>query len=291
MVTRDLEEHAMRSRLRSSIVAVGAWCLVALVAPPVRAVTVSAPGAVARPDGRGDQVISYYDARDGFTSFLNLRNETGTALSVSLLLYDSAFDPPFAQTLTIDAGSLATIDMSALRAGGLRAGVGVAFATAVNAAGAPIVSRALAGNFTVANLATVIDGSNILLPPIQPSNADLASYYDPDLLVRSGGNDQLIFIAFEDVPGPVYSARTASVPWTLQALDATGQQAAITTFTATGVTATDLVTVAGSGINGASGAITFITTGTTAPLTRLIYFTESLGTFSSGYLLPRAGRS
>jgi hypothetical protein len=49
----------------------------------------------------------------------------------------------------------------------------------------------------------------------------------------------------------------------------------------------DLVAVAGSAINGASGALTFSSAASAKPLTRLIFFTETLGTFGTGYLLPR----
>ncbi len=296
--------------------------LLALARP---AAAVSAPGAVGRPDGRGDQVIAYYDARDGFTSFINVRNESSAAVSVSVVLYDATFTHTFAKTTTIDAFNLTTIDVGALRLEGLSPSAGIAFATTVNASGAPIVSRALAGNFTIANLttnsawgapalarsavepsarkpppapsppplavATVIDGADILLPPIQAGNADLATYYDPDLLARGGGSNELIFVAFEDVPGALYTAQAGQVPWTIQAINKQGEQVALGTFTASGVMVTDVATVAGPDANGSAGGIVFIAPGTTRPLTRLIFFTESLGPFTTGYLLPRAGRS
>lgn len=311
-------------RTSDSIRALGALLFVVLVTRAAVA-AVTAPGAVARPDGRGDQVIAYYDARDGFTSFINLRNESSAPVTVSMLFYDATFTHALAKTITIDALSLTTIDIGALRQEGLAVSAGVVFATTVNAAGAPIVTRALAGNFTVANLATnsawgapalarsavepsarkptpapapppvpvatVIDGTDILLPPIQPGNADLATYFDPDGIARGGGSNQLIFIAFEDVPGPVYGARAGQASWTLQALDKHGTQVAITTFNPSGVVVSDLVSLAGAETNGSSGGITFIAAGTTNPLTRLIFFTESLGPFTTGYLLPRAGRS
>lgn len=316
----------MRSRrVRRVVVTAALLGGAAISIPSGSRAAITAPGAVARPDGKGDQVIAYYDARDGFTSFISLRNESTAPLNVGLLFDDTSFGNTFSETIQIAPLGLVTIDVGALRAQGLASTAGVAFATTVNAAGAPIVSRALAGSFTIANLATssawgapalarsavepsarqpapapapppvalatVIDGSDILLPPIQPGNADLAAYFDPQVLANGGGSNQLIFIGFEDVPGPVYSAKAGLASWTLQALDKTGNQVAITTFDATGIVVTDLASVAGPDVNGASGSITFIAAGTTKPLTRLIFFTESLGPFTTGYLLPRTGRS
>src|SRR6266404_6600665 len=122
------------------------------------------PGASARPNVRGDQVIFYYDARDGFTTFINIRNEAATELKVELDFYGPTFTTPFTETVTLPAtngtngapgvGGLTVIDVGALRASGLAATPGVAFATVVNATGQPVVSRGLSGNFTVANMAT-----------------------------------------------------------------------------------------------------------------------------------------
>jgi hypothetical protein len=314
----------MRRNHRTAIRALTAAALLLALAPHATA-AVSAPGAVGRPDGRGDQVIAYYDARDGFTTFINLRNESSAAVSVKVLLYDATFAQSFTKTITIDAFNVTTIDVGGLRGEGLSPSAGIAFATTVNASGAPIVSRALAGNFSIANLATssawgapalarsavepsarkpppapsppplalatVIDGSDILLPPIQAGNADLATYYDPDFVARSGGSNQLIFVAFEDVPGATYTAQAGQVAWTVQAVNKHGEQVGLATFNVSGVVVSDIASVVGADANGSAGGIVFIAPGTTKPVTRLIFFTESLGPFTTGYLLPRAGRS
>jgi len=39
-------------------------------------------------------------------------------------------------------------------------------------------------------------------------------------------------------------------------------------------------------VNGQSGAILFGAGTTAAPLNRFVFFTETLGTFATGYLLP-----
>jgi hypothetical protein len=291
------------------------------------------PGATARPNVKGDQVLFYYDVRDGFTTFVSIRNEAVSELRVEVVFYGPDFTAPFSQTITLPAtrgtngapgtGGLVVIDVGALRASGLAATPGVAIATAVNETGQPIVSRGLAGNFTVADLATgsawgspgaarsaihpptpgadactpkqpnptlgsVIDGSTVLFTPIQPANADLTAYFDPATLAPAtlGGN-QLIFVSFVDVPGPTYTAAAATTRWNVAAVRNTGDGFAPALIDVRGVVVSDLVSVVGPGINGSSGAMFFSADASAEPLTRLIFFSETLGTFSTGYLLPR----
>ena len=110
------------------------------------------PGSVARPNNRGDQAIFYYDVRDGFTTFLNVRNQSASALTVSVLFYSGTeFGAPFTHTLTLPIGAgtngspgnggMVIVDVGALRASGLPAAAGVAIATAVNELGEAIVTR------------------------------------------------------------------------------------------------------------------------------------------------------
>src|SRR5262245_17748300 len=76
--------------------------LVVAVRPAAAAETIF-PGAVARPNNKGDQAIFYYDVRDGFTTFLNLRNEGSSELKVAMQFYGPDFGAPFTQTLTLPA--------------------------------------------------------------------------------------------------------------------------------------------------------------------------------------------
>ncbi len=291
------------------------------------------PGAVTRPGSRGDQLIFFYDAREGFTTFANLRSTGASALPVQVLLYGPDVATPFVHSLTIPVGPGAageagsggtlTLDIGALRAGGLPAQAGVAFVTAVDGAGAPIVTRVLTGSFTIANLqtgsawgsvaaarsavrveattptgpcparveapdrGTVIDGTKILLPPIQPSGADLAVYYDPDTLAPASlGGNQLIFVTFEDVVGVPYAAKRAETEWALAAVRDSGVPIETNPVETAGVEISDLVTLLGNGARGARGSIVFGAEADPTRLTRLIFFTQSLGTFGTGYLLP-----
>src|SRR5581483_7402265 len=81
-------------------------------------------------------------------------NAESDELDVRILYYSGGFSVPFQQDVTLAAGALRIIDVGGLRESGLASQAGVALAFAVNGGGAPIVTRALTGNFTVANLAT-----------------------------------------------------------------------------------------------------------------------------------------
>jgi hypothetical protein len=291
------------------------------------------PGAITRPASRGDQLIFFYDAREGFTTFLNLRSTGASALPVQVLLYGTDLSAPFVYPVTIPVGPGAageagvggtlTIDVGALRLSGLPFQAGVAFVTAVDPTGAPIVTRVLTGSFTIANLqagsawgsvaaarnavrvesttpsgpcparveaperGTVIDGTTILLPPIQPSAADLAVYYDPDTLAPAAlGGNQIVFVTFEDLVGVPYGARRATTEWEVEAVRDTGVPLKPQSLETAGVALTDLVALLGTSARGSRGSIIFSAEASPQRLTRLVFFTQSLGTFGTGYLLP-----
>ena len=300
--------------------------------PPARAGVAINPNAISRPDAKGDQVIFYYDARAGFTTFINLNNAELGAQTVQVLFYGPGFSEPFVHNVTVPGNGMTIIDVGALKSGPpptLPAQFGVAIATVINDAGKTVVSRVLSGNFTVANLQVnsawgapgaartaifsgelaqhhasartgveaisstpdigdVIDGSTVILPPIQPLNAYLSAYYNPDTLApASQGGNQLIFISFEDVAGETYSATSASTDWAVDATTGAGVAiGAEGSFLVNGVAVSDIVSVVGAGAAGSSGWITFNATTSGAPLNRFVYFTETLGTFATGYLLP-----
>ncbi|MCC6850613.1 MAG: hypothetical protein IT294_19155 [Deltaproteobacteria bacterium] len=298
----------MRRRMVLALVVV--WLLGWSV--PVGAFLV-APFPIERPDTQGDQLVFYYDARASFTSFLTLRNVMPGEVAVTVLFYGPAFDsPPFTHTVTLPAGGLRVLDVAELRASGLPAQAGAAFATGVNAVGTAVVTGALTGNFTIANLATgsawgapaaarsavnaddsfpalgsVIDNEAVSLRPIRASGLELAAYYDPDDLAPTDlGGDQLIFVSFEDVTGVPLRAQVGSTDWNVFGARADGTMIADTEFTATGVVVTNLATVLGASAGGSSGSIRFTSFVAAPRETRLIFFAEALGTFGTGYLLP-----
>jgi hypothetical protein len=272
------------------------------------------PGTLSQPAEVGDQAIYYFDARASHTTFLTVRSIATVPIAIRILYYTGDFSSPVTQDIVLGPQALQIIDVGALRSSGLPEQPGVAIATAVDESGRPFVTHALGGNFTVANLATgsgwgapaaarsalrnagglsvpavgtLIDGTTVFLPPIAPTSADLAAYYDPqDLAPVAIGGNELIFVSFRDIAGSTYTALPASVTWQARATRNDGSLISANNTTATGVVVTDLASVAGPGVNGASGWILFTSNVVTSAITRLVFFTEALGTFGTGYLLP-----
>ena len=281
--------------------------------PAVADATPRATRGLIEPAAKGDQLILYYDARDGFTSFLNVANEGSSAVEVQLQLYPADLGAPFVTTAMLAANGTRTFDIAALRSEGLPNGAGIALVTATNDEGL-FASRSLAGSFTVANLGTLsawgasaaartavqanggrfvpvapgtqIDGTTVVFDQISPQTLDLSVYYDPNSLepVASGGN-QLIFISFDDVAGGPPAIASGEVAWGLAGTRSNGDTTTAGTHTTRGVEVTDLNTVAGNDLGGSAGRLRFSLRPPSAA-NRIIYFAESLGTFATGYALP-----
>lgn len=318
-----------RSRALVAVLAlfIGAPEISALPEPP-------APAALDRPDTYGDQLVYYYDARPGFTTFLTVRSLAPGDVTVRVDFYGPGLDTePVSRSFTVPAGGLHVLDVGSLTTSSLAttdtsangigrhvgalaallpAQAGVAFASVVDESGVSLVSGALSGNFTVANLATGsafgapaaarsartpegatlplgtgIDNSGVSLQPIRPSGLELAGYYNPDdLAPAADGGNQLIFINFEDVIGLPLRARVGATDWTIDAARSDGSVIANTGFTATGVVVTDLAGVLGAGVAGSGGNVRFSSFVSPPRQSRFIFFAEALGTFGTGYMLP-----
>lgn len=282
---------------------------------------------ISTPRAVGDQVVLYYNASPGFTTFINVGNDGGSELTLSLLFYGPTFDAPLAKTITLPAKGVTTIDVGALRDSGLPAQFGIMFATAVDASATPISTGALTGNFTVADVVTgsgwgaagaarsavdrdggsvpagtQIDGKPTTLTPFAPDGLSLAAYYDPASLPPvtydpvsyaplAGSGNQLIFISFNDTYTPQFGATAAGASWWSTMTRANGTSLSEGTAHFEGVMISDIKTFSGPPGNGAGGSLRFITEEVhfglpSLPSSRLIYFTQSLGTFGTGYLLP-----
>ena len=295
----------MRRFARAVVAVVALTCL-------ARSASAADPTPLLTPQTIGDQLIFYYDARADFTTFITIRNGSDSELAVSVLFYGPTFSTPFSKAVTLAAGALTILDVGSLRGSGLPAQPGAAFAAAVDLSSRPIATGALSGSFTVANLrtgsawgapgaarsavdknddlspkGTIVDGNTAKFSPIRNAALVLPAYYDPASLapVADGGN-QLIFVNFEDHYDSTYGAAIGSTTWTVAATRANGAGVGSTIFTSNGVTVSDLASVAGAGVNGAAGSLMLLTEADDPVLSRLVYFTESLGSFGTGYLLP-----
>ena len=125
------------------------------------------------------------------------------------------------------------------------------------------------------------------MPPIQPSAAELAVYYDPDSLAPAAlGGNHVIFVTFDDAVGVPYGATRGTTEWTVDAIRDTGVPIKTQVVKTSGVAVTDLVALLGSSASGARGSIIVEAEASPERLTRLVYYTQTLGTFGTGYLLP-----
>lgn len=277
--------------------------------------TTEPPGVVRQePSSRGDQVLYYLDARPGFTTFLSVANVGGDALDVRVDFHASDLSPSHELLLALPAGGSRTIDVGELRDEGLVAGPGLAIASAVDAAGEPLVTRALAGNFTVANLAlgsawgapgvarsarlaaggetpargTHIDGDAVVLEQIRPDAVELAVYHDPATLEdASEGGNQLIFVSFDDASGRAPDVAGAAMRWVVSATRSDGGEIDAAALDTSGVEASHLAAIVGPEVLGAAGHLELVAR-TPSAGNRLVFFAQSLGTFATGYLLPPA---
>ena len=208
--------------------------------------------------------------------------------------------------------------MSALRADGLPSRAGLAFATAIGSDGRPVASRALAGLFTVANLATqsawggpalarrairasgaafeladagdTIDGAGVRLQRLAATRHDVAVYYDPSTLEPASlGGNQVLLASFADLYDGGFAAAPVTTPWSFAATRGTGAAIASGERAVTGVASSHLEDLAGAGVAGSGGRLR-LEAADVAGANGFALFTESLGTFATGYRLPALPR-
>jgi hypothetical protein len=283
--------------------------------PPVETVGPIEALAIQQPRARGDQIVFYYDTREGFTSFLNVANEGEAELDIELTFYGPLLDAPFELVIEVPARGSRTIDLATLRSSGLAAQTGIAFATTVNESGRSVTTGALAGNFTVANLTTnsawggpaparsafqlpdggppvqppfgtTIDGQTVFLEQFSPSAVDLAVYYDPATLEPpAAGGNQVISASFDDVVATNFAAVARSATWAVNATRNDGQALPASSRSLSGVQVLDLESLVGSDVDGSAGRLGLTLESASAP-NRIVFFQESLGTFATGYRLP-----
>lgn len=269
---------------------------------------------VAQGGPRGDQVVFFYDAREGFRSFLSVANEGAELLLVEVLLYGASLETAFPVVFELPAGGTRTVDVEAERARGLAPEPGVAFATAVRSDGQPVVSRALSGSLSVANLSTSsswgaagaarlafyvnddraslpplgrgIDGTRIRLQRIAPEVLHLPVYFDPASLDGSPtSGSQLVFVSFRDLSGAAYAATAETGAWALRASHQSGAPIPAESYATEGVDVVDLASVLGAEILGSGGRVE-LRADEPAAQNRLVYFVQALGPFATGYALP-----
>ncbi len=267
-----------------------------------------------RSSGFGDQLLYFWDGRDGFTTFLAVRNLGADDLTIEMQLYGPDLGEPFADVVSVPAHGAEIFDIQELRDRGLDTDFGLAVAHAIGPSGEPVVSRALAGSLTVANLSTssawgttatariavaldggetqlppagdVIDGESVLLRAVRPEGVVLPLYFDPDSLdpAELDGN-QIVFLSFNDEPGIPFRASARGTTWAIEAHTSDGTALSPADWTSEGVAVSDIVSVLGEESRGSSGSATLRAVAGGA-YNRILFFTQSLANFGTGFLLP-----
>lgn len=273
-----------------------------------------------RPRAVGDQAIFFFDTRERFTTFLNLRNESARPLSVRMVFHGADLEISRLETFDLPASAGRTIDVGERVAAGLPRQAGLVSMTAIDESGRSLVRRALSGSFTVANLDTssawggpalarvavqsggadagrlalvddVIDGDTVRLQSLRPPSLLLSTFYDPASLRPAAlGGNQVIATAFADALVDGGLLRLVAVPTTfmVETTRGDGQALGSSAWPVDGVVVSDLESIGGEGVRGQAGSMSFVAPGTSTA-SRAIWFTEALGTFGTGYLLPPPG--
>jgi hypothetical protein len=309
-----MRPERMEANLRTVTSIVGALLLLLS-----SVLTTHAQLVIKQPDlAAASQLIFYYDAREGFTTFVNIQNRSGDPVAFLFQVWGPTFETDISFVVNLAAGAVRVFDIGSFKVtDGMAAQQGIAVASVVNGPNSPlrVSTRALHGNFTVANLATgsawgspavgrgaraasgnpvpdgtIVDGVTTVYQTVQPDAVALATYYNPQTLapLQDHGN-QLIFVNFRDTPSNNPCCPTlasASTNWLFFVRRGADGTVLSTQLDVTGVAERDLVSLLGTEANGAPGGGGFARGAGTENANRFIFFVQSLGTFGTGYLLP-----
>ena len=279
--------------------------LAALVVPPAWGLEI--------PDVRGDQLLFFYDAREGHTSFVSITNPANVAVVLELASYPPDLADPLVEIVTLEAGRNRIVDMAtAFEKGSVgRAGVLVVTPVAGEKDLKAVVPPApLAGSFTVAGpqsafgenafarsverrvvAGTIVDGNTVKYAALSPGILMIPVFYDPATLddPKVDGN-RIALIAFVDsyqADGP-FRITAPTPPLSLTptfCVQATGRLEAAAVDVA-GVSLTDLQALAGEVKLTSSGSLFFEVADGAANLFGV--FSQASGEFAAGQRLPAA---
>lgn len=296
----------MRGLLRQVGCAAALAGAIALMPPAARALRV--------PDVSGDQLIYVYDARANRVPFLSVANPTDDTVFIDVVFYDQDLTALGGGVIELASAANRIIDPTSDFGGVANGNAGLAIFTPVQGAGdrTPIVPDApLVGGFTLANTAlgsgfgqnpfgrlavtgsgaraaagSVVDGSAVSYESFEPGILTIPVYFNPQTLESPEIDGNRIFLAsFSDVYGTPFSVAASSQNLTANFFDASGAGVATSAVTVNGLLLSDLQALAGATLN-SSGKVFFSGASDTANLFGL--FSQSLGTFASGQLMPAA---
>lgn len=278
-----------------------------IVGPPSGPSTSSALGSWS-----GDQILAYVESGTNRETFLSVRNGSDQTLRAEIALYDEGLQPRWIGYRDLAAGGRVVFDVSTLAADAAVPESGVVFVTSVDEEGRPVVTRALSGTATIANLVTgsawggatiarraveggaattqepalgtLVDGTGVFFEQIQPSILHLPGYF---ALEGEGGSApaSLVFLSFGDATGgdaAVFPERTV---WEVEAASPEGSQRQAPRTSVEGLRTLALDVLLGQSARESGGSLRF-ELGSEAGRNRLIFFHQSLAGFGIGFALP-----
>ena len=297
--------------------------LLLLLAACLGAGDARAQSTIAAPGTSGDQLLFFYDATGGRTTFLVVSNLSPASVTLDIAWYAQDLTGRVAtQRQTLAAGANVILDPSQVQGVSGNAGITVVTPVVPGSDGRPVVpepvndslasaaSGPLVGGFTLADLSSgsafgqnplariavtadgkraaagsVVDGATVRYQRIAPDALTIPFYFNP----RSAGfTNRAILGAFEDrYATDNFSIGPASVDLQVTLVDAAGADVALSSLTVSGVQFTDVQTLADATRVTSSGKVLL---GITSPLPEsanlLGLMSQSRGTFAVGQGLP-----
>ena len=273
--------------------------LLLLLAACLGAGDARAQSTIAAPGTSGDQLLFFYDATGGRTTFLVVSNLSPASVTLDIAWYAQDLTGRVAtQRQTLAAGANVILDPSQVQGVSGNAGITVVTPVVPGSDGRPVVpepvndslasaaSGPLVGGFTLADLSSgsafgqnplariavtadgkraaagsVVDGATVRYQRIAPDALTIPFYFNP----RSAGfTNRAILGAFEDrYATDNFSIGPASVDLQVGLIDSAGADVASSSITVSGVQFTDVQTLADATRVTSSGKVLL---GITSPL-------------------------
>ncbi len=265
--------------------------------------------------GSGDQLVSPYERGTTRATFLNVRNGVDTATRIEIAVYDESLLPSWVGYRTLPARGRIVLDLESVDDGATLPERGVLFVSSVDDEGSPVVTRALSGTATIANLETgsawggttiarraveagaaqtlwptlgsAIDGTRVFYEQLQPEALQLPAYYALD---GAGGNAPatLVFLSFRDVPREAPLVVAESTAWDIDARTSEGTAFDVSHTTVDGMRTLGLDVLLGTAALDVGGSL-LLEVEPAPGQNRVIFFEQSLAGFGIGFPLPLAG--
>ena len=286
--------------------------LVFAVAFAFASASAQAATIITKPESKGDQAIFPYDARAGKRSIIAISNDGISNLRAQVRFHGTNFSQPFARIIAVAPGGSESLVSDDLVRQGLAAGVGIAFATALDVSNKPIASRVLSAKYVIADavsqmgtgkdalarnayvsatgalapVGSVIDGTTVAFARFQLARVALPSFFNP-LHINPA---ELTFFSFNDTAGG--GVQAAPTTWEMYTSRNDGSPYGVTTINVNGINVFKIGDLIGSvGDNrllGGSAAFTALPFGAQ---NRLIFYLEAFRTFGIAFPLQASDTS